>query len=658
MNTTLKQEVLRMPAASLGKRATLPPIFKENNFQAEKPISLREDDELFADQGKVALMLPYEMQSLYTREMEMQDVPCYVLENDLMRAVFLRDFGGRLWSLYDKKAGRDLLYTNDCLQIANLALLNAWFSGGVEWNLGMIGHSPFTCSPMHIAKVTLPDGRPVLRFYEYERIREVIYQIDFFLDEETPLLYARVRIQNPHGKTVPMYWWSNMALPEVEGARLVVPAVESFCSTPAGVGRCNVPMDGETDITYPTNVGDAKDYFFKTQFRKRRYIAYYLPEGEGFFQTSTVRQRGRKLFVWGQGRGSNTWQNWLTKDAGRYIELQAGLGQTQYECIPMPPCAAWEWLEAYGSLEGKKDQVFGEYQTARTFTEQALEEKIGEEALEELLWETGKSLATQKGEVLYHASGWAALEEKRREKMGEKPLAPHLDTGLPGEDQAPWLALLETGEFPKNCHPATPAKCMISPVWENLLKQAHKASPHWHSALHLGLMAMAKQDREAAKAYFEASYTEQKNPVACYGLAVLADSWGEKEDCVGYCDELLAGINADISVLRDVARLYLRSESYKHLADILGASPFTRTDGRLRLFLAQALSKLGRPEEAEELLVGDGGIVVPDLREGELELSSLYEQIQRQKAEKAGIPFDEAAYSLPSFLNFRLKAED
>ena len=105
-----------------------------------------------------------------------------------------------------------------------------------------------------------------------------------------------------------MYWWSNMALPEVPGARLVVPATKSYCSTSMGVGRCNVPYDEDgTDITYPATVRDAKDFFFKTQFRNRRYIAYYMPNGDGFFQTSTMRQRGRKLFVWGQGRGSDSW---------------------------------------------------------------------------------------------------------------------------------------------------------------------------------------------------------------------------------------------------------------------------------------------------------------------------------------------------------------
>ena len=63
-----------------------------------------------------------------------------ILENDILRATFLLGFGGRLWSLFHKPAGRELLTVNPTIQFANLALRNAWFSGGVEWNIGTIGH--------------------------------------------------------------------------------------------------------------------------------------------------------------------------------------------------------------------------------------------------------------------------------------------------------------------------------------------------------------------------------------------------------------------------------------------------------------------------------------------------------------------------------------
>ncbi|MFR1054866.1 MAG: hypothetical protein ACLSFB_10885 [[Clostridium] scindens] len=75
------------------------------------------------------------------------------------------------------------------------------------------------------------------------------------------------------------------------------------------------------------------------------------------FQYSTKRLRGRKLFSWGHKEGADRWQEFLTEDAGRYVEIQAGLGKTQYGCIPMPPHSAWEWLERYGSIQVPPEEL-------------------------------------------------------------------------------------------------------------------------------------------------------------------------------------------------------------------------------------------------------------------------------------------------------------
>lgn len=151
-----------------------------------------------------------------------------MLENDYLKAVFLPEYGGRLWELWDKKKGRDLLYTNDVLQFRNLAVRNAWFSGGVGWNLGVIGHTPLTTEQMYVAKTEMESGVPVLRMYEYERIRGVVYQMDFWLEEDGRFLNCRMRIVNESADVIPMYWWSNIAVPEFEDGRIVVPARRAY----------------------------------------------------------------------------------------------------------------------------------------------------------------------------------------------------------------------------------------------------------------------------------------------------------------------------------------------------------------------------------------------------------------------------------------------
>ena len=85
---------------------------------------LDEDDEIYEGYGKVNSAFPYRQLNGYTREMHEKDVKTAVLEIEYLKAVFLTEYGGRLWELWDKKTGKNLLYTNDVLRFSNLAIRN------------------------------------------------------------------------------------------------------------------------------------------------------------------------------------------------------------------------------------------------------------------------------------------------------------------------------------------------------------------------------------------------------------------------------------------------------------------------------------------------------------------------------------------------------
>jgi len=87
--------------------------------------------------------LPYAVQDNFGRERTSQPFWVAVLENEFLRATILLDYGGRVWSLYHKPAQRELLTVNPVFQPANLAIRHAWYSGGIEWNCGVRGHTPF-----------------------------------------------------------------------------------------------------------------------------------------------------------------------------------------------------------------------------------------------------------------------------------------------------------------------------------------------------------------------------------------------------------------------------------------------------------------------------------------------------------------------------------
>ena len=135
-----------------------------------------------------------------------------------------------------------------------------------------------------------------------------------------------------------MYWWSNIAVPESPESRVLVPADAAYSFGYSGqMQRVPIPVPSAPDVTYPTNIGHSTDFFYDIPPGRRPWIAALDAEGRGLIQTSTSRQCGRKLFVWGMGSGGRRWQEFLSIPGHPYIEIQAGLARTQYECMPMPP---------------------------------------------------------------------------------------------------------------------------------------------------------------------------------------------------------------------------------------------------------------------------------------------------------------------------------
>ena len=438
----LRFEWKNMLAADLREESCVPDLLGERILQNSLKFYLDETDEIYEGYGKVADSYPYRQRNNYTRQLKEKQIRTAVLENDQLKAVFLPDYGGRLWELWDKNENRNLLYTNDVLQFSNLAVRNAWFSGGVEWNLGIIGHQPYTTEPLYVAETHTDEGEPVLRMYEYERIRGVTWQMDFWLDDDCSYLKCRMRIVNESTEVIPMYWWSNMAVPEYEQGHITVPASEAYAGTGVECRKVSLPEVDGVDVSDYQKIPRSIDYFFNIPENEPKYIVNVDKNGKGLLQFSTGRLKGRKLFSWGSNAASDHWQEFLTKDAGRYVEIQAGLGKTQYGCIPMAPHTAWEWMECYGP-------AYSEELTAEIYDKSFEERKryitdylqktqlIGK--LEEELKKT-KKMALTEAELITPGSGYGAFR-KEYARTG------HLKFVKKTESMEKWEHFFETGEL-------------------------------------------------------------------------------------------------------------------------------------------------------------------------------------------------------------------
>ncbi|WP_406471890.1 DUF5107 domain-containing protein [Streptomyces sp. NBC_01615] len=635
--TTIRRDVLTLPAAELGPDNPLPPL---RPLDEAHRIDERDREGLPRDMARqigyepLRSVLPERIRDGYDRQRAPRETDAIVIENDRLRATVLPGYGGRVVSLFHKPSHRELLYRNPVLQPACFALNGAWFSGGIEWNIGATGHTTLSCSPVHAARVPAPDGGEMLRLWEWERLRDLPFQVDLWLPDGSDFLYVGVRVRNPHEKPAPVYWWSNIAVPEER--RVLAPAEEAWhFGYERRLRRVPVPSYEEVDRTYPLNSTFPADYFYEVPDGRRRWIAALDDAGDGLVQTSTDVLRGRKLFVWGSGSGGRRWQEWLTEPGtGGYCEIQAGLARTQLEHVRLDAESEVSWLEAYGPLTGNAAAVHGaDWEAARAEVEDRLEVSLPRIDVDAAYVAWLPYADTEPGEVLAVGSGWGALEVLcAAYKLPGTPF----DESTLGEAQAPWLELLRSGAFPEPRRVGPPGETLVASHWRDMLETApavplaeyHLGVAQWHA----GDLAQAVRSWERALELAPSLWPLLR----C--LAVADQEAGHRERAADRYAEAFDDLcreRRDHGVVWTAATAALGREAIGALLAVRRVGdaravwerlrPATRGRGRFRLIEAQLLVAEGEVGAARAVF--DAGFEVADLREGAEVISELWARV-------------------------------
>jgi tetratricopeptide (TPR) repeat protein len=309
----------------------------------------------------------------------------------------------------------------------------------------------------------------------------------------------------------------------------------------------------------------------------------------------------------------------------------------------MPPRTAWEWLEGYGAVNIEPEKVFGNWTTAHTEVTALLDEKIPESKLDNILTQTRKTVALQPGKNVIYGSGWGALEEL----LLNKKLTDHLDFGSVGEEQMPYVELLEHNCISyENIH-----SYLISEQWFNKLEQAKQS---WQTEYLKALYYYRKKDyRSALEALGRADSGEPKYIFHLKANIYLKQGQNSKAAEMIY----LAAKETpeDSSFNKEALKMLLGLEEYDKMSDLLRTmSSIVREKPLIRFMEACVLAHTGNLDEAESILMENGGLDIPDIREGENSTSQLYIYIQVKKAERVGKFLDPAEVLVPFSIDLRM----
>ncbi len=643
-------ENITLKSANLGESSLIPDIKSDDAnpfFRLDETIP--ENHGLRIGDGLIPSVFPYKMQSLYDRNFKDTPYKAAILENECLKAVFLPELGGRLFSLYDKKRGLDLVYKNDVVCFANLALRNVWFAGGVEWNIGIKGHSPLTCDTLFAAKEKNKNGEDVLKMFAYEECRGLVYVIRATLDGEK--LLVNVTVENPCDCETWMYWWSNIAVAQTKNTRAFVPTNKSFITSYRDggyiVSHMDVPMVDGVDISYAVNSPCAKDYFFDIPGDNKKWIASVEADGMGLLHFSDKRLIGRKMFVWGSTQGGSHWNSWLTE--GRdYYEIQAGLMKTQFEHFPIAAHEIISWTECYTCAHITPEQAKGNFATTS---------KIIDDMVDESVLQGNHFVIAESNSPVIYGSGSAVLAKMLKKDKMNVSICDFPPDSLEKDSEKRYFSDILSGK-------ANRKPIGISYVsdreWIGVLEALENKSGYDFYQLGLVYFACGMIEK-ATQNLGIAANDEEIGYLANASLALVCANFKHDENSA--FEYALAAIKANKNYLPlDIlfGELCIKAEKYAEFAEFCESSRHAGDCGRIKMYFAKCLSELGKLDEAKKLL--SDNLVVPDIREGEYSLFHIWVGLHAKiiardtNKRESDISIEQVLekYPIPAELDFRM----
>jgi len=291
---------------------------------------------------------PYPMQDDLSDEVRDISYRALHIENEYLHCIVLPQFGGHLYSLYDKVAGREVFYRNNVVKYGLVARRGAWISGGIEFNFPQ-GHTCVTVSPVasHLAE-DQESGAASITVGTTDLVSRMRWSVKLSLAPGEARLRQDVMLHNPTPIRQRHYFWANSAVPARDDLRLVYPATK--CRTLGGEQPYPI-VNGRDMSLYRSH--EVPNDIFALDVTDDFFGCYYEELDVGLVHWSDHRLNfGKKFFTWGTADEGMIWVDLLTDEDGQYVELQSGrfVDQSTFEFLYPYQCVRWTeyWYPIHG----------------------------------------------------------------------------------------------------------------------------------------------------------------------------------------------------------------------------------------------------------------------------------------------------------------------
>ena len=287
----------------------------------------------FAYQRAKRGVYPYAMNDNPTIEKVDSAHRAVYLENDYIKVCVLPDIGGRLFYATDKTNGYEIFYRQSVIKPANVGMLGAWISGGVEWNV-FHHHRATSQYPIDYKLVDNGDGSKTIWVGEVENRHRMSWAVGMTLHPDKSYIEVTGRFFNNSIDRNSMLHWNNVATHANENYQIIFPENTEFGMFHHKLSHIHWPVPQSpykgnpafigTDISWWKNLPSLTGDSVFIHDLQDDFVGGYdhgVDAGTMLAGNHNIN-KGGKFWTWGPHAYGHAWDCvTLTDSDGPYVEL-------------------------------------------------------------------------------------------------------------------------------------------------------------------------------------------------------------------------------------------------------------------------------------------------------------------------------------------------
>ncbi len=342
------QAIAAPPAVTAYEGAITVPTYEPAGRETEPPLF---------DDSTVTGMYPFTtyLQPFQSGGPKPKTYRAVFVENEYLKLTCIPEFGGRIFSLYDKVRRREVFYRNDVIKPAHYNPRLSWVQSGLELtgphdlHMLTLHGEPFWSS----TTVKNPDGSISLVLGTIDPVYHMKVNLTATLHPGVAALQIGVFCYNTREGRMPQMLWINTAVPATPQTRFVYQMTRTVGHTTADIAGW--PVHNGIDYSWDRNNKHMLGVF-GIDIYDDFHGAYQFENDYGVFRHADRRVvQGMKLWTFGNGPNAKNLERGYTDNAGPYVEVQSGrhVWDGHYEWVAPHKVERWsEWWVPVAGIGG------------------------------------------------------------------------------------------------------------------------------------------------------------------------------------------------------------------------------------------------------------------------------------------------------------------